>query len=77
MNEVPKIKWLMWLKRLTLWYLAIGVVVAVIFLAISGFNVDLTWDMFRVFLSIILLWPVWVWFMVVMWLATQGNKRRG
>lgn len=77
MNEVPKIKWLMWLKRLTLWYLTIGVVVAVIFLAISGFNVDLTWDMFRVFLSIILLWPVWVWFMVVMWLATQGNKRRG
>lgn len=58
-----------WLKRITVAYLIIGVLTAFVFLASADFDVDWTFDNLKMFLYIVLAWPLWVWFMIVIWLT--------
>lgn len=64
-------KFLRWLKIITLAYLAIGVIVGFVFFALADFEMDWTFDNLKLFLYIILAWPLWVWFMVVMWMSSR------
>lgn len=63
--------WLYWLKIITVAYLLIGVIVGIVFFAAADFDAEWTWDSLKLFLSIILLWPLWVWFMIAMWLVSR------
>jgi hypothetical protein len=65
---------MVWLKRLawiTAAYIAIGLVVGFSFFALSDFDMDWSFGNLKLFFWIVLAWPLWVWFIVVMYLSSR------
>lgn len=58
-----------WGRYILISYILIGIIVAVFFLTIGKGFPDLTKDNILMFIAIILFWPVWVWFIIVITLT--------